>query len=155
MKTNTHPSRRSFLGFLLKAPLIPAAAFATCRPAHAAAPASRHVLLNDFKIAGFRYYEGPKQLPSLAPGATFTLRPEPTNPHDAFAVEIFHGTAKLGYVPRHCNRHLSRMLLDGVELECHADAVSPEAAPWDAVAVNVYLTHRTPAGPNPLRPPCS
>ena len=151
MKTDTpNQSRRSFLGFLIKAPVIPVAASclpsAACslQPLNTAPPVRRSVLLNDFKIAGFRYYDGPGQLPALAPGAKLTLRAQPANPYDAFAVEIFHGPVKLGYVPRFCNRHLSRLLLDGVELDCEADAISPQAAPWDAVAVNVYL---------PLSPP--
>lgn len=140
MKTDTlNPSRRSFLGFLFKAPLIPAAVMASRNLTQAMPPARRPVLLNDFKIAGFQYYDGPRQLAALAPGATLTLRAQPTNPYDVFAVEIFHGSAKLGYVPRYCNRHLSRMLLDGVVLECQADTISPKSAPWDAVGVNVYL----------------
>lgn len=145
-------SRRSFLGFLIKAPAIPAAVIA-CREVAAAMP--RRVLLNDFKIAGFQYYGGPTHLPALAAGARLTLRPQPTNPHDAFAVEIFHGPVKLGYVPRYCNRHLSRMLLDGVALECQADTIAPNAAPWDAVAVNVYLAQVEPQSASACQIPAS
>ena len=140
MKTATvNPSRRSFLAFLFKAPLIPAAVLATRKLAQALPAPPRQVLLNDFKIAGFQYYDGPKPLGELASGAQLTLRAQPANPHDFFAVEIFHGQAKLGYVPRYCNRHLSRMLQEGVPLACRADAIAPKAAPWDAVAVNVYI----------------
>jgi hypothetical protein len=39
-----------------------------------------------------------------------TRRAEPTNPHDSFAVEIMHGPAKLGYLPRYCSRQISRLL---------------------------------------------
>ena len=145
MQTHTlNPSRRSFLAFLFKAPLIPAALFASRKLARALPPARRPVLLNDFKIAGFQYYDGPEHLAAIAPGAALTLRPQPANPHDPFAVEIFHGPAKLGYVPRYCNRHLSRMLQEAVPLVCQAVVVSPEAAPWDAVAVNIYLPHPEP-----------
>lgn len=134
-------SRRSFLGFLAKTPIISAAVMANRQPASATPPPRSQVLLNDFKIAGFQYYDGPKHIGALMPGVRLTLRAQPTNPFDVFAVEILHGPVKLGYVPRYCNRHLSRMLLEGVELECRTDTVSAKVAPWDAVAVNVYLVH--------------
>ena len=131
-------SRRVFLGFLAKAPLVPAAVLAA-RPTRAATPPERQVLLNDFAIAGFSYYEGAKELPALIPGSGLTLRAEPRNPHDAFAVEILHGPAKLGYVPRFCNRHISRLLLEAVPLACEVERVDAEAPPWDAVYVRVLL----------------
>jgi hypothetical protein len=40
---------------------------------------------------------------------------EPTNLHVAFAVEILHGPAKLGYVPRFCSRQVSRLLFIPVD----------------------------------------
>ena len=121
-------SRRAFLGFLAKTPLLPPAVLAT-RPAQAATPPERQVLMNDFAIAGFRYYDGARELPALARGAKLTLRTEPANPHDTFAVEIFHGSAKLGYVPRFCNRHISRLLQDGVPLACEVERVDSKAPP--------------------------
>ncbi|MBE7502219.1 MAG: hypothetical protein HS113_18350 [Verrucomicrobiales bacterium] len=132
-------SRRAFLGFLAKAPLVPVAVLAP-RPAQAAPPTpARQVLMNDFAIAGFRYYDGPAELPHLTAGAKLSLRAEPGNPHDAFAVEIFHGPAKLGYVPRFCNRHISRLLQDAVPLACEVERVDAQAPPWEAVAVKLFL----------------
>lgn len=138
MKTKlTSFSRRSLLGFLAKTPLV-AAAWLTARPA-SATPHTRKILMNDFSIAGFRYYDGMDELPRLSAGTRLDLRPEPSNPHDAFAVEIRHGSAKLGYVPRFCNRHISRMLREAVPLECEVEAVHPQAPPWEAVSVRVWL----------------
>lgn len=136
-------SRRAFLGLLVKIPLIPAAVLAARKVSAAAAPAIRQILMNDFAIAGFRYYDGPKELAGLAAGARLTLRPEPANPHDPFAVEIFHGPAKLGYVPRFCNRHISRLLLDRVPLTCEVLSAKREAPPWQAVSVAVSLVQAT------------
>ena len=56
-------SRRAFLGFLIKAPIIPAAVLLTRKASAALAPPVRQVLMNDFPIAGFRYYDGTKDLP--------------------------------------------------------------------------------------------
>jgi len=129
-------SRRAFLGFLAKAPLVPAAAL-TAQPATTAP--ERQVLMNDFAIAGFRYYDGPKDLPRLVAGTKLTLRAEPANPYDSFAVEIFHGPVKLGYVPRFCNRHISRLLQDVAPLACVVERVDSQAPPWEAVGVRVCL----------------
>src|SRR5450756_28493 len=50
---------------------------------------------------------------------------EPTNPHDAFAVEIQDGSAKLGYVPGFCNRHVNRLLVDSVPIRLRGRALRP------------------------------
>jgi hypothetical protein len=92
-----------------------------------------------FPIAGFRHYDGAASLRALAPGTRLTLRVEPTNPHDAFAVEILHGPAKLGYVPRFCNRHVNLLLVESVPVACDVERFDPQAPPWEAVAVRVLM----------------
>ncbi|HNU50186.1 MAG TPA: HIRAN domain-containing protein [Verrucomicrobiota bacterium] len=133
----TTDSRRAFLGFFVKAPLIPAAVLATRPAAATPTPPEREILMNDFAIAGFRYYDGPKELPRLVAGTRLTLRAEPENPHDAFAVEFFHGDAKLGYAPRFCNRHMSRLLLEGVFLACVLESADIQVVNWEGVTVLV------------------
>ncbi len=112
---------------LLERPFIPATKSA--RPEGA--------LPSPFAISGFRYHDGPRCLPRLRVGEALTLRPEPGNPHDAFAVEILFGRAKLGYVPRFCNQRLSRLLAEGADLRCEVAKLDADAPPWDAVAVRV------------------
>ncbi len=90
-------------------------------------------------IAGFRYYDGHEALPELRPGTSLTLRAQPDNPHDPYAVEILHGRTKLGYVPRFCNRHVSRLLQSDVSLTCEIAHVRTDAPPWDAIAVRLSL----------------
>ncbi|MCX6893650.1 MAG: HIRAN domain-containing protein [Verrucomicrobia bacterium] len=147
-------SRRAFLGFLVKSPLIPGAVLAARQVTAAPAPTVRKVLMNDFAIAGFRYYADTAVLPTLTPGTRLALRPEPDNPHDSFAVEIHPGPAKLGYVPRFCNRHISRLLQDSLPLACEVGRVVPDAPPWEAVHVRVLLPQQPVpadgcAGPSP------
>ena len=86
-------SRRAFLSLLVKAPLIPAAVLLTRKASAALAPQVRQVLMNDFPIAGFRYYDGTKELPALTVGTRLTLRAEPTNPHEPFAVDLAQAEA--------------------------------------------------------------
>jgi len=95
--------------------------------------------MNDFAIAGFRYCDGAKELPHLTAGTRLTLRAEPANPYDSFAVEILHGHAKLGYVPRFCNRHISRLLIESVPLACDVGRADSHAPPWEAIYVKVLL----------------
>ena len=101
--------------------------------------AACHIPEHSFPIAGFRHYAGAGRIRALSPGTRLTLRVEPTNPHDAFAVEILHGPAKLGYVPRFCNRPVNRLLLDSVPLACDVERFDPQAPPWESVAVRVHV----------------
>ena len=118
--------------------------------AQASGPSTTHhqrtpkqVLMNDFAIAGFRYYNGPGHLAALAVGTKLTLRSEPTNPHDPFAVEVMHDRAKLGYVPRTCNQHISRLLLHRVPLACEVLTLNPKSPPWEAVTAVLFLIQPT------------
>ena len=97
------------------------------------------VMMNRFSVAGFQYYDGPAVLNRIRPGDTLTLRVEPQNPHDEFAVEIFHGTTKLGYIPRSDNRHISRLLANNVKLPAKVEYTRTQGPTWKAVKVNVYL----------------
>jgi hypothetical protein len=56
-----------------------------------------------------------------------------------YAVEILHGPAKLGYVPRFCNPRVSHMLAEGVPLTCEIERVDPTSPPWEAVAVRLSI----------------
>jgi hypothetical protein len=76
---------------------------------------------------------------NLKPGALLKLTREPSNPHDPFAVEIHLGEIKLGYVPRSDNKHTSRLLDQGAELECRVVEVDPEAVVWNMVKVEVWM----------------
>ncbi|GEM_PF-2426373 len=81
MKTEiSTSSRRAFLGFLAKAPLVSAALLAARTAVAAPLQTDRQVLMNDFAIAGFRYYDGAEELPRLVAGSKLTLRAESTNP---------------------------------------------------------------------------
>lgn len=115
-------TRRSFVGILGTIPFL--------------GVASR---LNKPSIAGFQYYEGSGIINGIKVGEKLNLRAEPQNPYDEFAVEIFHGKTKLGYVPRTDNRHICRLLLGGVEPFVEVEYTKPEGPAWKAVKAKVYL----------------
>jgi hypothetical protein len=87
-------------------------------------------------------YKGVKGIHArrLTPGVALKLTPEPRNPHDPFAVQIHLGRAKLGYVPRSDNKHISRLLTQGASLECRVVDIDTQSEVWDRVRVEVWLT---------------
>lgn len=129
--TNT---RRRFLHRLSTLPLLGA-----CLPARAAPAPPRRYLMNRFRIAGLPYYQASTVLRDLRPGMALRLVVEPENPHDEFAVEMFFGEVKLGYVPRSDNRHISRLLRQGASVVAGVVEVEPDESIWDAIRVEVFL----------------
>ena len=126
-------SRRRFLG------AIPAFPFLFGK-AEQQQPKKTKTMVNRFFVAGFQYYQGEAVIHSLHPGDSLIFKAEPGNPHDYYAVEIFHGRTKLGYVPRTDNKHISRLLRDQVELTCEVGEACPGSSPWNAVTVKVFIT---------------
>lgn len=126
-------SRRRFLGAI---PAFPFLFGKTEQPQ----PQKTKTMVNRFPVAGFQYYQGETVIHSLKSGDELLLKAEPENPHDYYAVEIFHGRTKLGYVPRSDNKHISRLLLDQVEMLCEVDEVCPGSTPWNAVTVKIFVT---------------
>ena len=126
--------RRLFLQWL---PTLPLLGFIT--PPALAQPVSRKLLMNQFRVAGLAYYDVKTVIYAMQPGAALRLVAEPTNRHDEFAVELWHGEHKLGYVPRSDNRHLSRLLQQGAALTAEVWEADPDATVWEMVRAKVYL----------------
>lgn len=127
-------TRRRFLQWLSSLPLL-----GTFVVPVAAKPAPVRYLLNQFRVAGLAYYDVESVIYQLQAGDTLRLVAEPTNPHDEFAVEIFYGNRKLGYVPRSDNRHISRLLQQGATVTGEVLEADPSAIVWDMVRVKVFL----------------
>ena len=68
----------------------------------------RHFL--NFEIAGFTYWDGCMALAELKPGAELSLVREEENKFDPYAVAIYYGEYKLGFVPRKVNQQLCQFL---------------------------------------------
>jgi len=96
-------------------------------------------MVNRFSVAGFQYYQGEDMISHLRQGDTLTLKAEPSNPYDYYAVEIYADHVKLGYVPRTDNKHISRMLRDEIDLVCEVDEATVDSSPWDAITVKVFI----------------
>lgn len=127
-------TRRRFLQHLSSLPLLGA-----WLPASAAPALGERYLMNRFRIAGLPYYQAETVLQDLSPGMPLRLVAEPENPHDEFAVEMFFGEVKLGYVPRSDNRHISRLLLQGATVVAEVIEVDPDESIWEAIRTEVFL----------------
>ena len=127
-------TRRLFLRWLPSLPLLGVLA----RPA-LARPTPRKLLMNQFRVAGLAYYDVETAIHRMHAGDPLRLVAEPTNPHDEFAVEIWHGEYKLGYVPRSDNRPLSRLLRQGATLAGEVWEADPDSTVWEMVRAKVYL----------------
>ena len=105
---------------------------------------SNHI--DDFFIAGFKYYDGADVLAELKPGMVLDLAPEFDNPHDSDAVTIRFRGLKLGFIPRDCNGLAAQLLYFGHAdvLGCKVIQVSPEKDPSQQVRVKLFMTDHRP-----------
>ncbi len=86
-----------------------------------------------FFIAGVQYTQG-KTL-RLYQGEYLILQKEPNNPNDAYAIAIYKGKHKLGYVPKAYNQTLYAQI---DELEIVVEDFFADAPPWERVRVSVF-----------------
>lgn len=100
---------------------------------------NRHFL--NFNIAGFSYWEGCLVFGELKPGMKLELEQEADNKFDPYAVAIYYGDYKLGFVPRSHNQTLCEFLEMGYGhiFDARVQRVSPAEHPERQVGVIVYL----------------
>ena len=100
---------------------------------------NRETVINRFYIAGFQYYKGGKYINRLRVGNLLRLVPEPDNPYDNKAVEVYFRQIKLGYIPRSDNPAISRLLTAEKTLHCRIVEINPKANTWEMLKVEVSL----------------
>lgn len=126
-------SRRAFLGRMLLMPLGAVSG-------QAAQDNKRAVHLKNVYIAGTQFHEVSESadLAALAAGDDLELRREPDNPHDEYAVAVYtRAQRKLGFIPRHQNRTIARIMDQGVPVTATIDKVAPDVSPWRRIWINV------------------
>lgn len=101
---------------------------------------SRH--LDDFYVAGVRYWDAALVINKLKVGKKLTLVAEPDNPFDPNAVAIYRKGVKLGYVPRARNGLVAQLLAfgHGNVFECRILKVDRKAETYEQIHVGLYLT---------------
>ena len=94
-----------------------------------------------FHIAGFSYWDGCIVFNELKIGTELTLQREEDNKFDPYAVAIYYGEYKIGFIPRNENHEISKFLeLGHTDLfEVRINRITPDAQPESQVGVIVYI----------------
>jgi len=115
------------------------AAVFTAKYAGAAGPeAKKEIYLDSLYIAGFQYYKGVEVEKDLQENDMLYLKRQAENPHDHFAVEVYRGENKLGFLPRSDNKMIARMMDQGVKMKAIIRKIDPEAHPFRRVKIRLY-----------------
>jgi hypothetical protein len=103
--------------------------------------AVKKIHLTNFHIAGFGYWEGCEAFEMLKIGTVLDLVREDDNPFDPYAVAIYFGEYKLGFIPRGSNHDISKYLDMGYGdlYEVRITRITPDVHPENQVEVIVYL----------------
>ena len=94
-----------------------------------------------FHIAGFGFWRGCEAFEQLKIGTRLELIREEDNKFDPYAVAIYYGDFKLGFIPREDNHDISKFLDMGWNnlFEVRITRLTPDAHPESQVEVIVYV----------------
>ena len=119
----------------LAATLLAAAA---CAQGEERSPSLR-LLVQESRLAGYRYAAAAEVWPLLRVGDELELSREPDNAHDPNAVCVQWRGWKLGYVPRRENAALAWGLDRGEPLRARISRLEPHPNPARRVRFEVYV----------------
>lgn len=98
----------------------------------------REIRLSSPYVAGFQYYQGLEIEPQLQEDNLLTLKREPTNPYDCYAVEVYQNEAKLGYLPRAENKVIARLMDQGIAVKAKIEKIKPEEEPYRRIKAKIF-----------------
>lgn len=106
-------------------------------------PFSREIFLLDIKVSGTAYRnELPDLLPRITPGTLLKTLREPDNEYDPQAIALYLDKVKIGYVPRHKNEIISRLMDSGKVIVAKVESceILPEVIfPGDSAIIRAKL----------------
>ena len=104
----------------------------------------KKVHLDNFHIAGFAYWEGCEAFEHLKIGSKLDLVRETDNAFDPYAVAIYYGEYKLGFIPRGHNHDISKYLDMGLEdiYDVRITRITPDVHPEQQVEVIVNILNQ-------------
>lgn len=97
---------------------------------------SQEVKIYDNYIRGINHYDYKKIKKELEIGAEITLKREPNNHFDRFAVEVHYQNFKLGYIAAYENITIANMLDNSVKMQTSISALNPKDE-YNSIAVAV------------------
>jgi len=104
----------------------------------------KRVHLANFHIAGFGYWDGCEAFENLKIGTKLELVREADNAFDPYAVAIYFGEYKLGFIPRGQNHDISKYLDMGLAdiYEVRITRITADIHPENQVEVIVYIKNQ-------------
>ena len=104
----------------------------------------KKVHLANFHIAGFGFWEGCEAFEHLKIGTKLNLVREADNAFDPYAVAIYYGEHKLGFIPRGQNHDISKYLDMGLDdiYDVRITRITPDVHPEDQVEVIVNILNQ-------------
>lgn len=97
--------------------------------------------LGNFYIAGFTFWDGCMAFEELKVGTALRLEREAENRFDPYAVAIYYGDTKLGFIPRDENKLVAQFMDLGYDkiFDVRVQRISPDAHPEKQVSVVLRL----------------
>ena len=104
----------------------------------------KKVHLANFHIAGFGYWDGCEAFEHLKIGTKLDLVREADNAFDPYAVAIYYGEYKLGFIPRGENHDISKYLDMGLGeiYEVRITRITADVHPEEQVEVILYIKNQ-------------
>ncbi|WP_310379295.1 HIRAN domain-containing protein [Flavobacterium sp.] len=97
------------------------------------------VKIYDNYIKGLTHYQFGKVRNQLVVGKELVLNREINNHYDSFAVEVFFGTYKLGYLAAYENIAIANMLEQGVNFKAFVSKLTSNPDKFfDGLAIEIY-----------------
>jgi hypothetical protein len=96
--------------------------------------------IQQFFVAGFKYYAGPRIINGMKQGDLLEMRREPNNRYDRSAVALFWNEHKIGFLPAAGNDTISKLLdIAWPPLVAEITHIETKAQTWENIAAAVYL----------------
>lgn len=99
---------------------------------------NKSIKIYDNYIRGIEHYKYIKVSHKIKEGDELILIRDPKNRYDAFAIQIFWGEHKLGYIAAYENIVLANMLDAGVELKAYVSKKVPGQYYYNGIAIEVF-----------------
>ena len=100
--------------------------------------AQKSIKIYDNNIKGLVHYQFQGVKLQIAIGQELMLKREVTNIYDSFAVAVFYGTEKLGYLTAYENIVIANLLEQGVRLNGFVSKLNNNDI-YQAVSVEIYV----------------
>ena len=97
---------------------------------------SKLIELNEFYITGMGYYDA-KEI-DFSKVRFLSLRLEPNNEYDTNAIEVYHQSTKVGYVPKEENALIAKMMKQDVKIIAQIIEYNPNSALDKKIKVRLY-----------------